>query len=118
MSELFTYTIGDVPDLDQRWRALPGDGKNYCVPTSTMNWMYYLAKHGRPGAVKFSADTNNPGMILINLLAMASYMGTDPADGTSAGGGFDGLNNWLHDRQMAPTSPITTSKAWPGQMRS
>ncbi|WP_158219757.1 hypothetical protein [Ideonella sp. A 288] len=47
----FSYAISGVPDIDQRWDALPQNGDNYCVPTSVLNWMYFYAEHGRPQAL-------------------------------------------------------------------
>ena len=91
----FSYSLNGVPDLDQKWDALPNNGNMYCVPTSAMNWMYYYAKHGRPGAVKYSEAFALH--ILFNLNLMGSYMDTDAEDGTSSGDDVDGLIDWMDD---------------------
>ena len=49
-SQNFDYEITHMPDLDQgrvpdppnAW-GLPNNGKQYCVPTSTMNMIMYIA---------------------------------------------------------------------------
>ena len=49
-----SYRICGVPDLDQQREpnylvdGLPNGGRNYCVPTSTMNWLAHIANHGWP----------------------------------------------------------------------
>ena len=63
MADTFSYSIGDVPDLDQRWKRLPGEGGMYCVPTSAMDWMYYLAEHGVPWAVAFPSESDREAII-------------------------------------------------------
>ena len=45
---LFHYAIAHMPDLDQKRDGLPGDGSCYCVPTSAMNMIMYVANHGSP----------------------------------------------------------------------
>src|SRR5262245_19758186 len=95
----FKYTISGVPDLDQEWNDLPNKGKMYCVPTAAMNWMYYMAKHGRPGALRFpNSDTSNAFCDTMNIAWMGSYMDTDSQDGTSSDGAVNGLGDWLDDR--------------------
>lgn len=91
----YSYTLNNVPDLDQKWDALPNNGNMYCVPTTAMNWMYYYSKRGLPGAVKFSDAL--PGHITLNLSMMGSYMDTDAQDGTGSGDAIDGLIDWLDD---------------------
>lgn len=94
----FNYSMSGVPDLDQKWDALPNNGNMYCVPTAAMNWMYYYSKHGLPGAVKFSEAF--PLHITFNLSQMGSYMDTDPEDGTGSDDTVDGLLDWLEDRNV------------------
>lgn len=97
----FSYSISGVPDLDQKWRLLPNHGNMYCVPAAAMNWMYYLAKHGRPGALTFQPpDTSNATSVILNILWMASYMDTDAEDGTSSDDAIDGLVDYLDDRNV------------------
>src|SRR6185436_17348543 len=92
----FSYTITDVPDFDQQWQSLPGQGKMYCVPTATMNWLHYIAEHGWPRAVPLRSESD-PALILLNLSMMANYMGTDPVGGTGGKGFFRGLTDYLDD---------------------
>jgi hypothetical protein len=94
----FSYSIGGVADVDQRWNALPEKGKNFCVPASWINWMYYFARRGRLSALPFVNGQANH--IRRNIAAMADYMDTDPDDGTSASDGIDGLVDWSGDRNV------------------
>lgn len=97
----FKYSISGVPDLDQEWQALPNRGRMYCVPAASLNWIYYLAKHGRPSALAFPpSDTSNPIGDVMNLSMMAGYMDTDPQDGTGGDDGVDGLEDYLDDRNV------------------
>lgn len=92
----FSYSITDVPDLDQQWQDLPNNGEMYCVPASAMNWLHYMAQHGMPRAVLINSETN-PLVILMNLSMMAAYMKTDPIDGTNSGDALYGLVDYLDD---------------------
>jgi hypothetical protein len=96
MPTTYSYFISDVPDLDQRWKALPGEGSMYCVPTSAMDWLYYVAKHGVPRAVVFP-DESDKNKIVANLAMMGAYMKTHPKDGTTGDGAVDGLEDYLDD---------------------
>jgi hypothetical protein len=99
----FLYSIADVPDFDQRRDAapgvigLPGKGSYYCVPTAALDFTAYLADHGYPllgpGTGDFQLVSYNG--ITNSLLAMGSFMGTDPATGTTGSGAVSGLQNWL-----------------------
>jgi hypothetical protein len=105
----FTYTITNVPDFDQRWASLPNKGSMYCVPTSAMNWIHYISKHGWPLAAMFPiANDQDVPMIYVNLTLMAGYMETDPTQGTSGDDAFDGLVDYLDDRWV-PAVVITDS---------
>ncbi|WP_437833093.1 hypothetical protein [Sorangium sp. So ce1153] len=97
----YSYSIAGVTDIDQRWAGLPGGGGMYCVPTATANWLYYMASHGRPSAIWLPPpDPSVPGSTIMNLVMVGSYMETDPAHGTSSSGWFDGLLDWLNDRNV------------------
>lgn len=94
----FSYSINDVPDVDQRWDELPGNGSMYCVPAAITNWMYYYAAHGRPGAISFARTI--PHNIPLNISAMGGYMDTDGSDGTYFSDAVDGLCDWLEDHNI------------------
>ena len=36
----------NVPDFDQKRFGVDNTGNMYCVPTSSLNWMAYIANHG------------------------------------------------------------------------
>src|SRR5262245_149934 len=107
----FTYRICHVPDIDQK-RApgssplvigLPNDGKMYCVPTSAMNWMAYIANHGYPQLQPFPGDwqlgpPGSPGVynaMSLALISMGSAMNTDPITGTGGKTAKAGMQDWL-----------------------
>src|SRR5262249_2240871 len=109
------YNICDVPDIDQLRSSsnvdpfpipgLPNDGDMYCAPTAIMNWMAYLANHGRP-TLKPGPNASNWGpepvgqepnylKMTDQLKKMGVLMHTDPVDGTYGEGVIQGLNCWL-----------------------
>ncbi|WP_437307227.1 hypothetical protein [Sorangium sp. So ce388] len=88
----YKYSIENVPDIDQCWNDLPGGGVAFCVPTSTMNWMYYIANHGRPSAIWFPpADPSVSSSTVMNVLTLSLFMLTDPEHGTSGSNWHKGL---------------------------
>lgn len=96
----FSVNFSQVPDLDQRRSTLPNNGAMYCVPTSAMNWMAYIANHGYPNMAPFPhdwQDQSNYALGTIELSIMGTYMGTDPFDGTGGGGAMAGIVGWLPD---------------------
>lgn len=105
---LFRYSICNVPDLDQRRttaepfvEGLPNGGKMYCVPTSTMNWMTYIANHGYPNLLPgpgYWGPETPPVMpqyaeMTNALQMMGQLMNTDPEEGTA--GATQAIELWL-----------------------
>ena len=89
-SSLYYFDVTDVPDLDQCRAGLPGNGSQYCVPTSSMNWMAYFANHGLDSMAPGPGQWMNPARydeMTNNIALMGQYMSTDPNDGTTGGGG-------------------------------
>jgi len=114
------YTAGftQVPDLDQRRDDLPNDGAMYCVPTTALNWLAYIANHGypfiRPGDAA-QAHWHSPAIydeVTGHLLLMGLLMGTDAVDGTSGNGALAGYRSWL--RQTDSEFFITIHNVWLG----
>jgi hypothetical protein len=100
----FDYQITHMPDLDQRRMAgpgilgLPGNGAMYCVPTSTMNMMMYMANHGFPAVLPGPGAWQNQNLYnaaTLNLAVMGIHMSTDAEDGTGGDGWLNGANSWL-----------------------
>jgi hypothetical protein len=93
-----------VPDFDQVRNGLPNNGNMYCVPTSAVNWMAYIAHHGYPTIMPgdhtqqywHAQSTFNLSNFFLTL--MGNYMQTDPFDGTWGGPAKDGLDIWLDNR--------------------
>lgn len=98
-----------IPDFDQykaAWplngvKALPNDGMSYCVPTSVLNNLTYLANHGYPllgcgpGNWQVSPPTFTSGYnhVTSNQFLMGVLLHTDPEEGTT--GSEDLLQGYL-----------------------
>jgi hypothetical protein len=88
-----------VPDFDQRRVSLANSGKMYCVPTSGLDWMAYIAERGYstvepgPGFSTTPLTDAQDTLIDAHLLKMGLLMDTDPVDGTFNAVG--GLKSWL-----------------------
>ncbi len=92
----FGYKINNMPDIDQR-RAfgpgvigLPNNGSMYCVPTSCMNTLGYVANHGFPNVFPGPGAwwLNNFGQyntMSNDQVLLGALMSTDPAKGTGGG---------------------------------
>lgn len=93
-----------MPDFDQVRSGLPGDGSMYCVPTSAVNLLAYIAHHGYPDI--FPGDHSQPFWHTqsaynesTNALAvMGTLMNTSAVDGTYGGPAEFGLNLVLDHR--------------------
>ncbi len=110
--DFWIYKIKYMPDFDQRRTGgelangtfvpgLPGNGNWHCVPTSAINLMAYIGRHGfpevPPGDVPYlqwmSQAKYNDATDVID--GMAGAMGTDPNGGTGGNDGLLGVNAWL-----------------------
>jgi hypothetical protein len=99
----YTYGLCGVPDLDQvrvtagSFVGLPGNGHNYCAPTSTTNLFAYLATKGfvNDPAVKDYLDPANFNEASQDINQLGDLMGTTAASGTGGGGMLDGITQWL-----------------------
>jgi len=103
----FDYEITHMPDLDQgrvpdpptAW-GLPNNGKQYCVPTSTMNMIMYIARHGHPqlapGVMDWQAQSTY-NHASVNILVLGMKMGTSGTTGTTGNGWLAGAQAWFRD---------------------
>ncbi len=100
----YVYKIVHMPDLDQSradggfLSGLPGNGNAYCVPTSTVDLMAYIANHGfpevAPGAGNWQLSSMyQPATDTIEF--MGQLMSTHPQDGTNGNGWFIGAWAWI-----------------------
>jgi hypothetical protein len=113
----FEYQIAQMPDLDQKRNGLPNFGKMYCVPTSSLNMLFYAANHGFPEITPGPVSWQSPSTYLaagLALLAMGSpaYMDTDPEDGESLGGALTGIKTWLGNDSKLIASLSYPSDTW------
>jgi hypothetical protein len=99
----YDYVVCGVPDIDQvrvtanGFVGLPGNGHNYCAPTSTTNWFAYLGIRGfvNTPAVKDWTLPGNFSEASKNVNDLGDLMGTTAASGTGGGGMLDGITQWL-----------------------
>ena len=107
----FAYTLCGVPDLDQvRHYQLPGDGYNFCAPTSTTDFMAYLSARGedlRPDPLDFTLPANFAAGSSA-IWTMGTGMGTTASGGTHDLGFLTGLHGWLAKGQAGDT--LTTAR--------
>jgi len=93
-----------MPDFDQVRSGLPGDGSMYCVPTSGVNLLAYIAHHGYPDIFpgdhsQFFWHSQSAYTESTNALAiMGALMNTSATDGTYGGPAEFGLNLVLDSR--------------------
>jgi subtilisin-like proprotein convertase family protein len=105
----YSYAICNVPDIDQQRLGLINDGKLFCVPTSAMNWMAYIASHGvpelLPGPGDWSLSPPDPSYELmtfeIQFMGILMGTGTDPDEGTHFDDGLDGISSWFESSGVA-----------------
>lgn len=93
-----------VPDFDQkRWGLDENNGSMHCVPTSSLNWMGYLANHGFPNAMGYSssnwASSSNYNHVTNRVEVMGDLSDTNYllSTGTSLGDGVEGIVDYLDE---------------------
>lgn len=93
-----------VPDFDQRRSTLASNGNNYCVPTSLVNWMGYLANHGLPNAMGHSssnwASAAEYATVTSRINSMGIYCDTDPDGGTVLSNSVEGVVDYMNARNI------------------
>ncbi len=103
-STSFDYHVLHMADIDQRRPTLGENGGYYCVPSSTLNTMIFLANHGypdlAPGPGNWQAQSkfNEAGL---HLLLLGVSMATNPSSGTDINGWFGGTWSWLNNSPYA-----------------
>ncbi len=101
-----------LPDFDQKRAVglrpqpphrpgLPGNGSMYCIPTSAINRMGFIANNGWPsmmgGPRHWSQDANYE-FVTEQIREMGELMNTHAENGTGGTGWFDGVKAWLNQR--------------------
>ncbi len=116
----FSYLLLHMPDMDQRRSlvshpnpyGLPGNGSMYCVPSSTMNMLMYIANHGfplmGPGPGNWQSNTvpvyNGAGLSSDN---MGALMGTTTTGGTGGNGWYNGTRLWINMTAVSGQFTVT-----------
>ena len=102
-SSSYWFRFWGVPDLDQVRTDLANDGRQYCVPTTAINWLGYLTNHGASalatGPANWEAQGNyDLASFLIASMGSPTYMDTDAfGAGTTVADSVYGLTTWLGD---------------------
>jgi len=100
----YSYKITKVPDFDQRRSALVGNGGAFCVPTSAINWMAYIANHGYPNLDPGTGWWQAASMYDAATAAIneqAFLMNTSGTNGTVLTGAVTGMTAWFSDSPYA-----------------
>jgi hypothetical protein len=90
----FQYRVTHLPDFDQVRAALPNCGRDYCVPTSSLNMLAYAANHGYPAVTPGPGNWQSDALYDQATTALAQVgaaMFTDPNDGTERDAWFFAL---------------------------
>lgn len=102
--ETFVYDLRYVPDNDQRWTILPGNGHNHCVPASIHNLLSYMQWRGIPTSIKVPNNLKlKYTKDVYNIYALGQKMKTDPKRGTDYSLAFEGLEDWCSDLNINAT---------------
>jgi hypothetical protein len=106
------WGLGGMPDIDQARGSdaagtkvgLPNGGYMYCVPTTGMDLLGYLADRGFAGSLgvpsKDWTDPKNFNEMTVLLAQLGGEMGTSPTDGTSGSGFNAAMANRLAKSQI------------------
>ena len=94
-----------VPDFDQRRQdgpgvnALPGNGGSHCAPTSSVDWMAYLANRGYPALMTGSPENwqlqQHYNFVTAAIGIMGWRMSTVVPGGTGHNGQINGMQEHL-----------------------
>ncbi|HKY90153.1 MAG TPA: hypothetical protein VJM11_03900 [Nevskiaceae bacterium] len=114
----YVYRRCGVPDFDQkRLGDLPDDGAVHCVPTSTINWMAYIADRGLglvkpgPGLTDSTPSASQYDAISDAIQDLGVLMNVSVANGgTNAGNWQTGTREWLAQSLGGISSPACCSR--------
>ena len=101
----FSINYSHFPDVDQK-RAqngsdpgLPGNGGQYCVPSTTFNLFAYIANHGYPNIDPLGPNdwqsANRYTEVTNWISEIGTEMGTSASDGTTGAGCYNAITAWL-----------------------
>ncbi|MFD7613065.1 hypothetical protein [Streptomyces sp. NPDC059828] len=99
----WSYRACRLPDIDQRRAGLPNDGRMYCLPTSTLNAMFWLDQHGYPNLLTGDYDPTSSAAVhydevTAKLRRMGALAETDPATGTGRSDAVDAVNDLIEEK--------------------
>ncbi|MFE6814489.1 hypothetical protein [Streptomyces sp. NPDC057675] len=122
-STSWNYRMCGIADIDQPRVGLPGNGSQYCVPTSTLNAMFWLDKHGYPNLLvgdydpQSSADPDYSA-VTSKIAKLGELMDTDGEDGTPSGAD-SGMNDQFEEKgyedALEASEVDLTDEALPGR---
>jgi hypothetical protein len=116
-----SWSLEGVPDIDQARGTngsgtkvgLPNGGYMYCVPTTGMDFLAFLADRGFAGSLgvpsKDWTDAKNFNQMSVLLAQLGGEMGTDPEDGTSGSGFVTAMTKRLAESEIGTLQVSTYS---------
>ncbi|MEV7403083.1 hypothetical protein AB0N93_22155 [Streptomyces sp. NPDC091267] len=92
-----------MSDIDQHRAGLPGNGQMYCMPTSALNTLFWLDRHGYPNLLDGDYDPTssspvNYQEVTAKLGRMGGLAETDATSGTNRGNAADGINDLIEQK--------------------
>ncbi|MFC9845336.1 hypothetical protein ACFWFF_22490 [Streptomyces sp. NPDC060223] len=102
-SVVWSYDVCGMPDIDQKRAGLPGNGQNYCLPTATLNTMFWFDKTGYPNLLDGSYDPTSSepyhyNEVTAKLSRMGGLADTDPLKGTNRNDNLDAINDLIESK--------------------
>ncbi|GGW69795.1 hypothetical protein [Streptomyces xantholiticus] len=102
-SSTWSYRACQVPDIDQRRAGLPNNGNMYCLPTSTLNVLFWLDKRGYPNLLtgNFDPMSNTPrnyNEVTAKLGRLGRLAETDPSSGTGRSDTVSAIEDLIEEK--------------------
>ena len=89
----------NVPDFDQKRFGVDNTGNMYCVPTSSLNWMAYIANHGDSSLMGGSSGNWASSSVYNRVTARLNEMGaesdTSGTGGTNLSDAVEGIADYM-----------------------
>jgi len=84
-----------MPDYDQKRFTLPGDGKQHCVPTSSVDLLRYMSWFGMPSQDLTYGTSYSNVTAFITLLGVLMLTDPNSGGGTSSAYSWPVLRDWV-----------------------
>lgn len=99
----WAYEVCGMPDIDQKRAGLPNNGQNYCLPTATLNTMFWFDAMGYPNLLSgnydpTSSEPDHYNEVTAKLSRMGGLADTDPFNGTNRGDNLDAIDDLIESK--------------------